>query len=412
MSKLWEEFTMHVNYESSDGDGTTAFKHGNVIGEWISRVGEKSLVDYCCEVELSTETCEEAPALISHILLPYTHRLRRLDLRSWDAADFGAFLTLSSDMLPHLESAFLRFNLGETELEPTVFSTAPRLQRVSLMSLSLVMDPTDLFPWAQLTHLTIAGLQPVKWATLFRQCTMLQHGVFVIQETSQFESPVTTTFDNSVFPSLTSLRIVHCNNVEQMTSSPIHRPPTWLLENLEFPSLTHFELSLEDGGCGFNVKTLRRPPVLTCLSVSNGAVSTEDLIILLCESPSIKELEMRNHDDYLKMFTRLTRDPIHTKSRLYLPKLEKLTIHAGATSPLPYDSFSTMIRSRWLIASPPQTSHIQQASLYVSKEWIDALVEVQLSLQEYEKQGLELDLKVMPSSHWDIQSREGYMGRW
>ncbi|KAF9463442.1 hypothetical protein BDZ94DRAFT_1258823 [Collybia nuda] len=413
ISALWEELAVCINYETTDS-GNTVIRHVMAAGEWFSRAGPDALLNYSCDIHLSEETCYEAPRILSEVLLPYTRRCRTLDMSTWNVADVQAFLNISSDEISHLKKATLRFDIGEAESTPTVFFSAPSLRQLSLMAFAsisafhLTIDYMAVFPWRQLTHIYIAAIPPLIWADVFRQCHALQEGTFVLQEIASDHTTTEVPFKltPTSLSQLLNLTIVCRHPAEHNTVSGLYELPTWLFGGLDFPLLAKLNLSLEDGGKGFNAKPLPRLPSLRSLSITNQALSVDNILTLFRVSPGIIELELKNYDKE-RIFHALAYEH---DSEILLPMLKKITIHVNTSTFLPYQPFMHMVKSRFSVQSHvrPSLSSLREVSLLVSKEWSSIFRFAKAELQEHEP-GLVVNLVVMPDAHWEKKRMEEYL---
>lgn len=329
-------------------------------------------------------------------------------MSTWGVVDVEAFLHLPSEHLPHLEKVTLRFDICEVGT-PTVFSHASGLRRVSLMAFAFIhpfhplVDPVAIFPWKQLTHINIAAIAPLVWANIFRQCQALQDGTFVLQDITANHHAPPTDLTVATMPQLVSLAIVFCRPATNDFALSLYEPPAWLFDKLVFPLLTKLSFSLEDGGKFLNLTNPSHLPSLRSISISNNALSADNLFSLFQAAPGVIELELKSYDN-VKLFDALAweyNEPIN-----YLPVLEKIIVHVSPSTFLPYRQFMHMVKSRCSTDSPP-TSSLRKVSLFVSQEWSTVFKFAETELQRHGP--LEVSLMVMPHAHWEKKRREEYM---
>lgn len=255
LSALWQGRALKIaGYDDPDSsyDRDLLQKHINASKEWFSRAGPSTLLDYSCRIDLLDETSSTAPEIVSQVLFPYSHRCRKLDLDVYDVTDMMELLKLSSDHIPALENVIVRFDFSEGESEINIFRHAVRLRQVSLAAFTLSInhgpttDHVAVFPWKQLTHLTIAMIPVLMWAHILRECRGLQEGIFVIKGMKRINN--TQILPPPTFPTMMLQQLVllttHYPDPPYYTYA--NRFNTWL-NNLEFPRLSRLSCFIEAG---------------------------------------------------------------------------------------------------------------------------------------------------------------------
>jgi hypothetical protein len=249
LPELWRSLFLLMSYtpppNGSIGDDNRALaskrivlhnRYVSLVKEWFDRAGEQPSLSFQFYFAINDDTdiheMNSARSLISQVLVANAPRFRYLDLNADRAKHLGGFLNGSPPVvLNHLESLVLRLggleslNLGWI----TAFHSAPRLRRVSL--LSLTVDLPSLLPWSKLTHLKVTDfISTYAWMVLVRNCVDLQSGLFYIG-TAQVPR---VHSDEHTLSNLTNLRLVFLREYDGQIFSGLHLPA---LKTLELHSL-------------------------------------------------------------------------------------------------------------------------------------------------------------------------------
>jgi hypothetical protein len=154
------------------------------------------------------------------------------------------------------------------------------------------------------------------------------------------------------------------------------------LDKLHLPLLTKLSLSLEDSGSGneFDIQSFPCLPSLRSLTVSNDAISAEDILSLLHASPGLIELEVNDHACCFTLLELLTCGS--DGMVVYLSRLQKIISRFRLARFSPH-TFLKMINPRWSADSLPSVSRPQEVTLFVSTHWGKKLDEAKAALQEY-----------------------------
>jgi hypothetical protein len=76
LSELWEVLALCVTRDNIDEDGRTTGENSlSAAQEWFSRTCPDTSLEYFCQVQLTADACDEAPEIVSRILLPFTYPL-------------------------------------------------------------------------------------------------------------------------------------------------------------------------------------------------------------------------------------------------------------------------------------------------------------------------------------------------
>ncbi|KAJ7772503.1 hypothetical protein B0H14DRAFT_3894704 [Mycena olivaceomarginata] len=170
-------------------------------------------------LKLGTSLDQEYLAELNHAVINHFHRVEYLDLSSWSGFEFPTDTELS---LPCLRGLKLGYSIEEL-ITPFV---APLLQRVVLRTLDAL--PSSIFPWFQLTVITILWVKLNDYSYLMNQLVNVVHCRLGIYPTGNLSFGDIT---------LAHLETFILENLSR------HLAPPGIIATLTLPALRRFQIT-------------------------------------------------------------------------------------------------------------------------------------------------------------------------
>ncbi|KAF9460164.1 hypothetical protein BDZ94DRAFT_943474 [Collybia nuda] len=267
--------------------------------------------------------------LVDEVILPYATRWRSLQLSAPWTLVFIPFFRLPPTLLSQLVTLELeledRFEVEEHSI--TAFELSSQLRRVSISCVSPFAHE-HLFPWQQLTHLSLLErLTPELFVSTFSRCVSLQKGAFIVVY-GQLDLALSLKPEEGViFPSLVDLDIT------------MHHTQQLLLDGFHFPNLKRLRFRDQDRNHGrvlssYLTSRLHSVDLSPHLLGQLGNIQNLSLVnnwdvgdtkSLLTATPWLTVLEINISPDFLEFWEGLMWDP--ENARQLVPKLQEIIIH-------------------------------------------------------------------------------------
>ncbi|KAF8075311.1 hypothetical protein FPV67DRAFT_628738 [Lyophyllum atratum] len=267
----------------------------SLIPFWFGRAGNIHPLSFSLANHISLGGVADA---ITQSIIPYVPRFCNLRFETVSLRNLRPLLSLASGSLRILETLVLDAITPTRDTVPlviTVFNAASCLQRATLgLPLhTLFDDPRFVFPWNQLTNITVTHTIPLHtFSNIIFKCPHIQSASFILssREDLQLPDPVVPVFPLT-FPGLAifKLRLLNFWDPAGLTD---------VLSMLDMPALHTLSLESNPSSCAFPIAAIqprRREDLglIRTLEVLSHLDIEEELFDLISACPLVERLVLR-----------------------------------------------------------------------------------------------------------------------